>query len=100
MPREEVAKGLQAVVIASAISVHAEQAIKAIELGLHVLCEKPLSTNVEIVSPANPAPRAPTHLQQPPSNLILTTFRSRSRSRPQSQPVCTAYTHSLETRST
>lgn len=41
--------GLQAIVIASATSVHAEQAIKAINKGLHVLCEKPLSTNVEVV---------------------------------------------------
>lgn len=39
-------KDLQSVVIASATSVHAEQAIKAIERGLHVLCEKPLSINV------------------------------------------------------
>lgn len=42
---------LQAVVVASATSVHAEQAIKAINKGLHVLCEKPLSTRVEEVSP-------------------------------------------------
>ncbi|KKY13751.1 putative nad-binding rossmann fold oxidoreductase family protein [Phaeomoniella chlamydospora] len=41
-------EGLQAVVIASVTSVHAEQAIKAIQKGLHVLSEKPLSTNVEI----------------------------------------------------
>ena len=41
---------LQAVVIASAVSVHAEQAIKAMEKGLHVLCEKPLSPSPEIVS--------------------------------------------------
>jgi myo-inositol 2-dehydrogenase / D-chiro-inositol 1-dehydrogenase len=47
MLREE--KELQAVVIASATIVHAEQAIKAIRLGLHVLCEKPLSTNPEVV---------------------------------------------------
>lgn len=40
---------LQAVVIASATTVHAEQAIKAIERDLHVLCEKPLSTSVEVV---------------------------------------------------
>lgn len=49
MLRTEIKNGLQAVVIASVTTVHAEQAIKAIELGLHVLCEKPLSTNVEIV---------------------------------------------------
>lgn len=41
---------LEAVVIASATTVHAEQAIKAIKKGLHVLCEKPLSINVDIVS--------------------------------------------------
>jgi myo-inositol 2-dehydrogenase / D-chiro-inositol 1-dehydrogenase len=40
---------LDAVIIASATTVHAEQAIKAINKGLHVLCEKPLSTNVEVV---------------------------------------------------
>lgn len=42
-------EGLEAVVVASATAVHAEQAIKAIEAEKHVLCEKPLSTNVEIV---------------------------------------------------
>jgi myo-inositol 2-dehydrogenase/D-chiro-inositol 1-dehydrogenase len=50
MLRVEKENGLQAVIIASATTVHAEQAIKAIEMGLHVLCEKPLSTSVEIVS--------------------------------------------------
>lgn len=44
--------GLQAVVVASVTSVHADQAIKAMEKEKHVLCEKPLSTNVEIVSRA------------------------------------------------
>ncbi|QKX64756.1 uncharacterized protein TRUGW13939_11932 [Talaromyces rugulosus] len=39
---------LQAVVVASATTIHAEQAIKAIEKGLHVMCEKPLSTSPEI----------------------------------------------------
>ncbi|KAF2737837.1 NAD(P)-binding protein [Polyplosphaeria fusca] len=40
--------GLEAVVIATATSVHAEEAIKSIEKNLHVLCEKPLSTSVAI----------------------------------------------------
>ena len=54
MLRVELAEhNLQAVVIASATTVHAEQAIKAIKLGLHVLCEKPLSTSVEIVRPTH-----------------------------------------------
>lgn len=40
---------LQAVVISSATTVHADQAITALQRGLHVLCEKPLSTSPEIV---------------------------------------------------
>jgi myo-inositol 2-dehydrogenase / D-chiro-inositol 1-dehydrogenase len=40
---------LQAVIVSSATTVHADHAIKAINKGLHVLCEKPLSTSVEIV---------------------------------------------------
>ena len=42
-------EGLQAEVIASVTTVYAEQAIKAIEANLHALCERPLSTSVEIV---------------------------------------------------
>lgn len=42
-------EGLQAVVVASATAVHADQAIKAINAEKHVLCEKPLSTNAEVV---------------------------------------------------
>jgi myo-inositol 2-dehydrogenase/D-chiro-inositol 1-dehydrogenase len=41
---------LEAVVVASVTAVHAEQALKAIEKGYHVLCEKPLSIDVEVVS--------------------------------------------------
>ena len=44
--------GLEAVVIASITKVHADQAIKAIAADKHVLCEKPLSTSVEVVSRA------------------------------------------------
>ncbi|PYH43515.1 putative NAD binding Rossmann fold oxidoreductase [Aspergillus saccharolyticus JOP 1030-1] len=40
--------GLQAVVIGTATSVHAEETMKAIDRDLHVLCEKPLSTSVEV----------------------------------------------------
>lgn len=43
-------QGLEAVVIATVTTAHAEEAIKAIAANLHVLCEKPLSTSVEIVS--------------------------------------------------
>ena len=43
-------EGLEAVLIATVTTVHAEMAIKAIDRGLHVLCEKPLSTSVEVVS--------------------------------------------------
>lgn len=39
---------VEAVVIATVTTVHAEQSIKAIKAGKHVLCEKPLSTSVEI----------------------------------------------------
>lgn len=41
--------GLEAVLIATVTTVHAEQAVKAINAGKHVLCEKPLSTSAEIV---------------------------------------------------
>ena len=43
-------EGLEAVVVATATTVHAEQAIKAINANMHCLCEKPLSTTVEGVS--------------------------------------------------
>jgi len=42
--------GLQAVWVSTSTDVHAIQTIKAVEKGLHVLCEKPLSTNMDEVS--------------------------------------------------
>jgi myo-inositol 2-dehydrogenase/D-chiro-inositol 1-dehydrogenase len=43
-------EGLQAIFISTPTSVHAEEAIKAMHQGLHVLCEKPLSTSITVVS--------------------------------------------------
>ncbi len=43
-------EGLQAVVIATATKVHAEEALAAIEKDLHVLCEKPISLSIDTVS--------------------------------------------------
>ncbi|KAH6894364.1 hypothetical protein B0T10DRAFT_435913 [Thelonectria olida] len=55
--------GLEAVVVATVTTAHAEEAIKAIEAEKHVLCEKPLSTSVEISqSVVNAASKKP-HLK-------------------------------------
>ncbi|EYE95689.1 putative NAD binding Rossmann fold oxidoreductase [Aspergillus ruber CBS 135680] len=56
-------EGLEAVVVASATAVHAEQAIKAIDAEKHVLCEKPLSTNVEISQQVLDAAAKKSHLK-------------------------------------
>ncbi|KAL5363993.1 hypothetical protein BJX96DRAFT_187507 [Aspergillus floccosus] len=56
-------EGLEAVVVASATAVHAEQAIKAIEADKHVLCEKPLSTSVEISQTVLDAAAKKPHLK-------------------------------------
>ncbi|KKA21225.1 NAD binding Rossmann fold oxidoreductase [Rasamsonia emersonii CBS 393.64] len=56
-------EGLQAVVIASATAVHAEQAIKAIDADKHVLCEKPLSTSVEVSQSVLEAAQKKPHLK-------------------------------------
>ena len=39
--------GLQAIWISTSTDVHATQTLKSVEKGVHVLCEKPLSTNLE-----------------------------------------------------
>ncbi|QDS74073.1 hypothetical protein FKW77_009466 [Venturia effusa] len=40
--------GLEAVIVVTVTRVHAEMSVMALERGLHVLCEKPLSTDVEL----------------------------------------------------
>ncbi|KAK5006593.1 hypothetical protein LTR28_006314, partial [Elasticomyces elasticus] len=55
--------GLEAVVVATVTTVHAEQAIKAIQADKHVLCEKPLSTSVEISQSVVDAAKAKPHLK-------------------------------------
>ncbi|KAI0020507.1 putative oxidoreductase [Xylariomycetidae sp. FL0641] len=61
---------LQAVVVSSATTVHADQAIAAIKKGLHVLCEKPLSTNVEI------------------SQSVVDAYRESQKKYPQQKVIC------------
>ncbi|KAF2460276.1 hypothetical protein BDY21DRAFT_279927 [Lineolata rhizophorae] len=55
--------GLDAVVVATVTTVHAEQTIKAITADKHVLCEKPLSTSVEISQSVFDAAKAKPHLK-------------------------------------
>jgi myo-inositol 2-dehydrogenase/D-chiro-inositol 1-dehydrogenase len=56
-------KGLEAVVIGTATSVHAEETLQAIEKDLHVLCEKPLSTSVQICQDVVDAAAKKPHLK-------------------------------------
>ncbi|KAF2793775.1 NAD(P)-binding protein [Melanomma pulvis-pyrius CBS 109.77] len=56
-------KGLDAVVIGTATSVHAEEAIKAMEKNLHVLCEKPLSTSIAVCKEVVEAAKQRPHLK-------------------------------------
>ena len=58
-----VHEGLEAVVIACITVEHAAQAIRAIGLNLHVLCEKPLSTSVEVSQSVVDAARKKRHLK-------------------------------------
>jgi predicted dehydrogenase len=41
--------GLQAVVIASSTHLHVPHTLAALESGVHVLCEKPITTDIEAV---------------------------------------------------
>ncbi|KAJ5461171.1 NAD(P)-binding protein [Penicillium daleae] len=66
---------LDAVVVASITAVHAEQAIKAINKGYHVLCEKPLSIDIEIAQSVVDAYEK--SLQTHPSQKVMCGFSRR-----------------------
>src|ERR1700724_2889103 len=48
--------GLQAVWVSTSTDVHASQTLAAVGKNLHVLCEKPLSIDIEEVRRCNPPP--------------------------------------------
>ncbi|KAH6683601.1 hypothetical protein F5X68DRAFT_223275 [Plectosphaerella plurivora] len=56
-------EGLEAVVVATVTTAHAEEAIKAINADKHVLCEKPLSTSVEVSQSVVDAAAKKPHLK-------------------------------------
>ena len=56
-------EGIEAVLIATITTVHAEQSIKAINANKHTLCEKPLSTNVEVSQSVVDAAKKKPHLK-------------------------------------
>src|SRR5687768_613654 len=41
------ARGAQLAIVASPISLHAQQSVELLQSGLHVLCEKPMASSVE-----------------------------------------------------
>lgn len=89
----EKEKDLEAVVIASATSVHAEQAIKAIKRRLHVLCEKPLSINVEEVIPSFPSVYETSvgnyaHVMPSQSQAVVNAYRQSQKDHPSQKVMC------------
>jgi myo-inositol 2-dehydrogenase/D-chiro-inositol 1-dehydrogenase len=56
-------QGLEAVVIGTATSVHAEETLQAMAKDLHVLCGKPLSINVRICQDVVDAAKRKQHLK-------------------------------------
>ncbi|KAL2824864.1 NAD(P)-binding protein [Aspergillus cavernicola] len=66
---------LEAVVVASVTAVHAEQALKAIEKGYHVLCEKPLSIDIEVAQSVVTAYER--SLQKTPTQKVMCGFSRR-----------------------
>ncbi|CAK7222217.1 hypothetical protein SCUCBS95973_004768 [Sporothrix curviconia] len=59
-PEELMASGVEAVLISTATSTHAPLIIQALDLGLHVMCEKPISIDVitteEVMAKASSKP--------------------------------------------
>jgi myo-inositol 2-dehydrogenase / D-chiro-inositol 1-dehydrogenase len=55
--------GIEAVVVAGITTEHASQTLKAIAKDKHVLCEKPLSTSVEVCQSVLEAARKKPHLK-------------------------------------
>lgn len=56
-------EGIEAVVVAGVTTEHANQSIKAIKADKHVLCEKPLSTSIEVCAQVIEAARQRPHLK-------------------------------------
>ena len=69
-------RGLQAVWISTSTDVHASQTVKAVEKGLHVLCEKPLSTNLEEVSTLRRVQKPWGDIPRPPSGRSCSLDRA------------------------
>ena len=70
-------EGLEAVVIATVTTVHAEQAIKGIQAGKHVLCEKPLSTSVDVVSQSSKFGCSTSIFNNPQSQSVVNAAAKR-----------------------
>ncbi|KAJ6090412.1 NAD(P)-binding protein [Penicillium sp. IBT 16267x] len=66
---------LDAVIVASITAVHAEQSIKAIKKGYHVLCEKPLSIDIDIAQSVVDAYEK--SLQTHPNQKVMCGFSRR-----------------------
>ena len=73
---------LEAVCVSTITTVHAEESVKAIDADLHVLCEKPISTSVQIVSSSivleDPATVAVWPLQPLDRNLLVSSHNRSS----------------------
>lgn len=68
-------KNVDAVYIASPNSCHAEQAIQCMDAGLHVLCEKPLASNVfEVEEMIQAAKRNDVLLMEAVKSTLLPNF--------------------------